>query len=855
MGYRENGVKDRAVAVILAATLSVGMVPSMALAQGAPDAGAAEAAASEAPAVSAYTATNAADDGAVLDPAKLPDGTYTVKLDATGNSGNKVTQAVPFDDAIASRGTVTVKDGVYTVSFDLQAVDIDGAPIYATDIQYYDMGAHVMTRADGTIRSIGGQGNLQPVTVDATQADGTSPKTVSFKLVNAPANSYEAIKAHLGGDADSLSFVALHFDWDSLAKAGDPDGVSKFDLTNEIATAKTIRQGQQADFDFQLLQKQIAAAQEAADDAAATQDGVDNAIKNLLAAVDRFNGVTNYDYEAEHFYTVPVQWYGESGSLTSSLRSYFDDGRNVDVYYDGTQYTLYLTLKVKNDAIGGITYGAQNVKADLVGEDTDAKTRTYALTVADPTKGVPFTIEGAGVGGAGKAGTLLLNTPNSAALASPFADVADSDWFFNSVVKARLGNLMNGYAGTELFGPNDATTRAMAATVLYNYARADATGAPASGFSDVADGEWYTGPIAWAKANGVVNGYAGTDLFGPNDAVTREQFAAILFNYAGVQESDVKDVDATLAKYDDAAQVDDWAKAPVAWAVQQGLMGKNTGANTVNPLDDITRAEMAAMVTDLTVQQGGKPGEPGVEIVDGVSYTVPMTFSADGQSMGGTIVSSAEKYLGTQATVVRENGTYTVTIDGLEKSSGISAITIGGKQAQVTTNGDRNTFVVSGLTSLDGKQDISMTIAAMGGSGFSFQVAFDLSKAVVVPGQGSQLEIGKPYAVPVSYSAPGDPQEQTIIYFANKYLGNTSTVTLEADGTYTVVITGAEKSASILEETIDGVTATITTEGNVATFTFKGLKSLDGPLPISENVLGTHRTFQIEFDLSKAVAK
>ncbi|BAN76638.1 S-layer homology domain-containing protein [Adlercreutzia equolifaciens] len=190
-----------------------------------------------------------------------------------------------------------------------------------------------------------------------------------------------------------------------------------------------------------------------------------------------------------------------------------------------------------------------------------------------------------------------------------FVDVLPGSWYFTPVYKATqtLG-YMNGYANTKLFGPNDRLTRGQAACILYNMAGGtvsidegaivgnDQTGYES--FADVAPKAYYAKAIAWAKAAGVVNGFAGTDNFGPDQTVTREQFACMLWNYAkAVNSSTVAgvDVDATLSSKKDGASVSGWAKDGVAWAVANEVMGNG---GVINPLSNVTRAEAAAMAVN-----------------------------------------------------------------------------------------------------------------------------------------------------------------------------------------------------------------------------------------------------------------
>ena len=185
-----------------------------------------------------------------------------------------------------------------------------------------------------------------------------------------------------------------------------------------------------------------------------------------------------------------------------------------------------------------------------------------------------------------------------------FADNVDSSaWYYNEVNKAAELGLMNGYAETDLFGPNDTITRAQVAQVLFNMAggRADMDLPEGSyneiygyaSFSDVNGKMWYGKAIAWAKAAGIVTGY-GDGTFAPENNITREEFATMLARYAQKYGNYTAGSAADFAAYGDASAVDSWAAEYVAWAVKGGYMGKNT--NVLTPLANMTRAEAAAMV-------------------------------------------------------------------------------------------------------------------------------------------------------------------------------------------------------------------------------------------------------------------
>lgn len=171
----------------------------------------------------------------------------------------------------------------------------------------------------------------------------------------------------------------------------------------------------------------------------------------------------------------------------------------------------------------------------------------------------------------------------------PFTDVNEGDWFYDVVLYAYDNGLMTGVSATE-FAPNQTTTRGMIVSML---ARLEGvTSAEDAGFADVAENDWYATAVNWAASVGVVNGYED-NTFRPNAPITREQMAAILYNYADYKGYDVS-ARADLSDYADAASISSWAEDVLAWANAEGLINGMT-ATTIDPQGATTRAQTAAM--------------------------------------------------------------------------------------------------------------------------------------------------------------------------------------------------------------------------------------------------------------------
>lgn len=175
----------------------------------------------------------------------------------------------------------------------------------------------------------------------------------------------------------------------------------------------------------------------------------------------------------------------------------------------------------------------------------------------------------------------------------PFVDVPGDAWYAGGVRYVYAHGLMNG-TGSWRFSPNRTTTRAMIATILYRM-----EGSPrvygTSQFGDVEAGSWYEDAVIWATQNDIVEGYT-SKTFGPNDPITREQMAAMLYRYADYCRCDMsagRYVD--LSKYSDMNEISDYAIPALRWAVGEEIIQGRTGKRLA-PTDTATRAEVAVML-------------------------------------------------------------------------------------------------------------------------------------------------------------------------------------------------------------------------------------------------------------------
>lgn len=180
----------------------------------------------------------------------------------------------------------------------------------------------------------------------------------------------------------------------------------------------------------------------------------------------------------------------------------------------------------------------------------------------------------------------------------PFTDVTQGDWYYDAVAYAYENGLMTG-TGDRLFAPSGTTTRAQLVTILHRLEGTPALPDTALDypFSDVAADSWYGTAVYWARANGIVNGVSDT-AFAPNQALTREQMAAILYRYAEYKGADLS-ASADLSGYTDAGQIATYAQAAMAWSNGTGLI-TGTSDTTLSPRGTATRAQVATILQRMS---------------------------------------------------------------------------------------------------------------------------------------------------------------------------------------------------------------------------------------------------------------
>lgn len=307
-----------------------------------------------------------------------------------------------------------------------------------------------------------------------------------------------------------------------------------------------------------------------------------NAAKNIVAGSNTTVKVTGESspYTYEFTYTKPSSGSSSGGSSSGK-----------------TTYKV-TTSAVNNGGVNASPSSAEKGAAITITLSPDKGYKLDKLTVTDGSGKTVSTVKKSDTvytftmpASAVKVGVSYVKateTPSE----TKFNDVSANDWFASAVDYVTGKGMMNGTADNT-FSPKANTTRGMVVTVLYRLENQPSTSA--ASFTDVASGAYYANAVAWANANGIVSGY-GSGKFGPNDKVTREQLAAILYRYAQYKKYDVSvGEDTNILSYDDAQSISSYAIPAIQWACGAGVVTGKSGSK-LDSKGNATRAEVAAML-------------------------------------------------------------------------------------------------------------------------------------------------------------------------------------------------------------------------------------------------------------------
>ena len=174
-----------------------------------------------------------------------------------------------------------------------------------------------------------------------------------------------------------------------------------------------------------------------------------------------------------------------------------------------------------------------------------------------------------------------------------FTDL-DTDSWYHAYTDYVIDNGMMKGTDTQRFSPEEGMTRGMLVTTLYRMAGSPTVNVE-SGFADVPADAYFADAVAWAKENGIAKGMSAT-TFAPDQLVTREEAATFLYRYATLWLKQSEQKEAALSDFSDGAEVQDFAKEAMSWAVSEGLFG-GFPDGSLKPADGLTRAQMAKLLT------------------------------------------------------------------------------------------------------------------------------------------------------------------------------------------------------------------------------------------------------------------
>lgn len=471
-------------------------------------------------------------------------------------------------------------------SSDKKTLTLDITPMYRTVATTATNDAEIILAGSSTT----GKANAVPIG-PANKLVINKPVTVKIPLptgfvnVNKVGDSYPPIYVQHKGH--EYTATVTESDGKLIAIFTNPDGFSPFTISTESTAVATI-----GDNKYTSLQAAVDAVKDGetiivtGDNLSATVSG--NKSFTVTGKPVTLTAASGYNLTkgAAGKYTVSHQSSGGPGSSGGSISAPTTYAVNVNAATNGAvaadKKTASKGTTVTVTASPSKGYVVDGVKVvDKDGKDVavTGKDGKYVFTM--PASAVTVT------------GSFKAETPAPVAL--PFTDVKSGNWFYDAVKYAYAQGLMTGTSATT-FAPNGTMNRAMIVTVLYRLEKSPAvTGA--SKFTDVPAGQWYSDAVAWAAANKIVNGYDET-TFGPMNAVTREQMAAILFRYEQVKGLENVTLEENLNRFPDQNKISAYAIPALQWAVGQKIINGNADG-TLDPTGTATRAQVAQIFTNL----------------------------------------------------------------------------------------------------------------------------------------------------------------------------------------------------------------------------------------------------------------
>ncbi len=455
--------------------------------------------------------------------------------------------------------------------------------------------------------SVSTDGETYNVVKNGKLANSAELQSIEFSAVKARYVKFNVLKSSVEGSCSiaELDFYAFS---DELANHVDKDlletlynNVKDIDLTNMSKVTKD-KFSYYLDYALSLL-----------DNEKVTQGLIDEAYhllfnaKRDLVNVERLLEYKNNLEINEKYYT-SESWdaYCESKPNLEEVKNNAETSK--DVTNAMMKYEYAMSLLIKKDVVLEESVTLDKTTAELKVNDTltlnstilpeEATDKSVTWTSSNPKVA---TVKD-GVVTALKAGTTTITVTTTNGLKAtckvtvlkdfPFTDVSDKQWYYGVINEAYQLGLMTG-ASDSLFKPNANMNRGMVAIVFHRMEGSKQV-EYSSIFPDVANKQYYTTSVLWAKQTGVINGYTN-GTFKPLRNVTREEMATMIYNFArykGLDMSASKDI----TYFSDYSQITPYAVGPLQWAVEKGLMSGKLNGTKLDPLGNATRAECSKML-------------------------------------------------------------------------------------------------------------------------------------------------------------------------------------------------------------------------------------------------------------------
>lgn len=347
-----------------------------------------------------------------------------------------------------------------------------------------------------------------------------------------------------------------------------------------------------------------------------------------------------------------------------------------------------------------------------------------------------------------------------------FLDVKESDWFYDDINYVLQKGLMNG-TSSDIFSPNEATKRGMIVTILW---RLDGKSSEKeTDFLDVQKDAYYFDAVNWAYANGIVNGYNETS-FGPEDDITREQLATIIYKYALYKKYDVSGK-ASLDRYEDVNSISDYAIPALEWANANEII-TGTPGNLLLPQGSALRCQAAAILRRFCSQMVPAEEKP---IVKPESNSGSNSAHKNKETVGGETNETTDE---------KQNDSSVISLNSVSVEPG--------NDAQILVKIENNPGIL-GMTLTLHYDETNLSLESVE-NGEAFRDILNLTTS-------KSLKSGTRFAWDGLELAPGDIKDGTVLYMNFRVLDNAKT------GKYPITLTYTE--GDIVDNNLKGISLPI----------------------------------------------